>query len=85
MQQQGGVDYLFTVLGSDHPSIIEAYVRRQNILGKQFPRMILFQHEVCTSILCHSDDIPSANTTDFSLLQFLLQMVMLGSLISQPA
>ncbi|KAL2009631.1 hypothetical protein VTN00DRAFT_5438 [Thermoascus crustaceus] len=42
---EGGVDYLFTVLGSDHPSIIEAYVRRQNLLGKQFPRMILFQHE----------------------------------------
>lgn len=43
---QGGVDYLFTVLGSDHPSIIEAYVRRQNVLKREFPRMILFQHEV---------------------------------------
>ncbi|KAJ9251435.1 hypothetical protein DTO195F2_7824 [Paecilomyces variotii] len=42
---EGGVDYLFTVLGSDHPSIIEAYVRRQNVLKREFPRMILFQHE----------------------------------------
>ncbi|EED13738.1 acetolactate synthase, putative [Talaromyces stipitatus ATCC 10500] len=39
------VDYLFTVLGSDHPSIIEAYVRRTKLQGKEFPRMILFQHE----------------------------------------
>ena len=43
---QAGVDYLFTVLGSDHPSIIEAYVRRTKLQGKEFPRMILFQHEV---------------------------------------
>lgn len=43
---QAGVDYLFTVLGSDHPSIIEAYVRRTKLQGKESPRMILFQHEV---------------------------------------
>ncbi|KAH8702072.1 putative acetolactate synthase [Talaromyces proteolyticus] len=42
---EAGVDYLFTVLGSDHPSIIEAYVRRQKLLKKDFPRMVLFQHE----------------------------------------
>ncbi|RAH41080.1 acetolactate synthase [Aspergillus brunneoviolaceus CBS 621.78] len=42
---QAGVDYLFTVLGSDHPSIIEAYVRRQNDPTRQYPKMILFQHE----------------------------------------
>jgi hypothetical protein len=46
------VDYLFTVLGSDHPSIIEAYVRRQKILGHEFPRMVLFQHEVRMLIAC---------------------------------
>lgn len=45
---QAGVDYLFTVLGSDHPSIIEAYVRRQKVLKREFPRMVLFQHEVST-------------------------------------
>jgi hypothetical protein len=50
LKQQAGVDYLFTVLGSDHPSIIEAYVRRQKVLGREFPRMILFQHEVSSSI-----------------------------------
>ncbi|PYH49463.1 thiamine pyrophosphate-requiring enzyme [Aspergillus saccharolyticus JOP 1030-1] len=42
---EAGVDYLFTVLGSDHPSIIEAYVRRQNDPTRQYPKMILFQHE----------------------------------------
>ncbi|PYH91990.1 thiamine diphosphate-binding protein [Aspergillus ellipticus CBS 707.79] len=42
---EAGVDYLFTVLGSDHPSIIEAYVRRQNDPARQYPKMILFQHE----------------------------------------
>ncbi|GAE00024.1 acetolactate synthase, putative [Paecilomyces variotii No. 5] len=42
---EAGVDYLFTVLGSDHPSIIESYVRRQKVLKREFPRMILFQHE----------------------------------------
>ncbi|PWY88103.1 thiamine diphosphate-binding protein [Aspergillus sclerotioniger CBS 115572] len=42
---EAGVDYLFTVLGSDHPSIIEAYVRRQNDPARQSPKMILFQHE----------------------------------------
>ncbi|BDD62560.1 hypothetical protein MPDQ_000922 [Monascus purpureus] len=43
---EAGVDYLFTVLGSDHPSIIEAYVRRQkHEPRKQFPQMLLFQHE----------------------------------------
>ncbi|KAI3005142.1 hypothetical protein CBS147346_4470 [Aspergillus niger] len=42
---EAGVDYLFTVLGSDHPSIIEAYVRRQNDPARQYPKMVLFQHE----------------------------------------
>ncbi|PYH65014.1 acetolactate synthase [Aspergillus vadensis CBS 113365] len=42
---EAGVDYLFTVLGSDHPSIIEAYVRRQNDPAGQYPKMVLFQHE----------------------------------------
>ncbi|RAL10705.1 thiamine diphosphate-binding protein [Aspergillus homomorphus CBS 101889] len=42
---QAGVDYLFAVLGSDHPSIIEAYVRRQNDPARQYPKMVLFQHE----------------------------------------
>ncbi|KAE8343836.1 hypothetical protein BDV24DRAFT_172498 [Aspergillus arachidicola] len=42
---EAGVDYLFTVLGSDHPSIIEAYIRRQNDPTRQYPKMILFQHE----------------------------------------
>lgn len=42
---EAGVDYLFTVLGSDHPSIIEAYIRRQRDPTHQYPKMILFQHE----------------------------------------
>ncbi|KAF5860112.1 hypothetical protein ETB97_002019 [Aspergillus alliaceus] len=42
---EAGVDYLFTVLGSDHPSIIEAYIRRQSDPTRQYPKMILFQHE----------------------------------------
>lgn len=42
---EAGIDYLFTVLGSDHPSIIEAYIRRQNA-GKKFPKMLLFLHEM---------------------------------------
>ncbi|GLA61427.1 hypothetical protein AtubIFM55763_006013 [Aspergillus tubingensis] len=42
---EAGIDYLFTVLGSDHPSIIEAYVRRQNDSARQYPKMVLFQHE----------------------------------------
>ncbi|KAI9036467.1 thiamine diphosphate-binding protein [Aspergillus affinis] len=42
---EAGVDYLFTVLGSDHPSIIEAYVRRQNDPARSYPKIILFQHE----------------------------------------
>lgn len=42
---EAGIDYLFTVLGSDHPSIIEAYIRRQNV-GKKFPKMLLFLHEM---------------------------------------
>ncbi|GAT24656.1 acetolactate synthase [Aspergillus luchuensis] len=42
---EAGIDYLFTVLGSDHPSIIEAYVRRQNDPARQYPKMVLFQHE----------------------------------------
>lgn len=42
---QAGVDYLFAVLGSDHPSIIEAYTRRQHE-GKTWPKMLIFLHEV---------------------------------------
>jgi len=42
---EAGIDYLFTVLGSDHPSIIEAYIRRQNA-GRKFPKMLLFLHEM---------------------------------------
>jgi len=42
---RAGIDYLFTVLGSDHPSIIEAYVRRKNE-GKEFPKMLIFLHEM---------------------------------------
>ncbi|KAK6439107.1 hypothetical protein LTR95_004684 [Oleoguttula sp. CCFEE 5521] len=42
---EAGIDYLFTVLGSDHPSIIEAYVRRQQN-GQLSPKMLLFQHEM---------------------------------------
>lgn len=42
---EAGIDYLFTVLGSDHPSIIEAYVRRQQA-GKKSPEMLLFLHEM---------------------------------------
>ncbi|KXT04869.1 hypothetical protein AC578_3428 [Pseudocercospora eumusae] len=38
------VDYIFAVLGSDHPSIIEAYIRRQQ-KGKEWPKMLHFQHE----------------------------------------
>lgn len=39
------VDYIFAVLGSDHPSIIEAYMKRQHE-GKIWPKMLIFQHEV---------------------------------------
>lgn len=39
------MDYLFTVLGSDHPSIIEAYTRRKEE-GKVWPRLLIFLHEV---------------------------------------
>lgn len=38
------------MLGSDHPSIIEAYVRRQNEHKKPFPKMMLFQHEVSSNV-----------------------------------
>ncbi|KAK4622657.1 Acetolactate synthase large subunit [Fulvia fulva] len=41
---ESGVDYLFTVLGSDHASIIEAYQQRQHE-GKAWPKMLHFQHE----------------------------------------
>ncbi|KAI9735681.1 MAG: hypothetical protein M1834_001697 [Cirrosporium novae-zelandiae] len=41
---EADVDYLFTVLGSDHASIIEAYIRRQK-LKKLFPKMMVFLHE----------------------------------------
>lgn len=43
---QAGVDYIFGVLGSDHPSIIEAYVRRQKSPEHQWPKLLLFLHEV---------------------------------------
>jgi hypothetical protein len=43
---KAGIDYIFAVLGSDHPSIIEAYVRRQKHPEKQWPKMLLFLHEV---------------------------------------
>ncbi|KAH7063588.1 putative acetolactate synthase [Macrophomina phaseolina] len=39
-----GVDYLFTVLGSDHPSIIEAYSRRKQE-GRVWPKLLIFLHE----------------------------------------
>ncbi|EME81831.1 uncharacterized protein MYCFIDRAFT_175419 [Pseudocercospora fijiensis CIRAD86] len=42
---EANVDYIFAVLGSDHPSIIEAYLRRQQE-GKEWPKMLHFQHEV---------------------------------------
>lgn len=42
---EANVDYIFAVLGSDHPSIIEAYLRRQQ-QGKEWPKMLHFQHEV---------------------------------------
>lgn len=41
---EAGVDYLFAVLGSDHPSIIEAYHRRQQE-GKTWPKLLIFLHE----------------------------------------
>ncbi|KAF2160677.1 hypothetical protein M409DRAFT_59714 [Zasmidium cellare ATCC 36951] len=41
---ENGVDYLFTVLGSDHPSLVEAYLRRQKE-GKEWPKWLHFQHE----------------------------------------
>ncbi|KAF2097854.1 acetolactate synthase [Rhizodiscina lignyota] len=40
-----GIDYIFAVLGSDHPSIIEAYVRRQSSPDQQWPKLLLFLHE----------------------------------------
>ncbi|KAK5121975.1 hypothetical protein LTR85_004547 [Meristemomyces frigidus] len=43
--QVADIDFMFTVLGSDHPSIIEAYLRRQQD-GKDKPKMLLFQHEM---------------------------------------
>lgn len=50
---ESGVDYLFTVLGSDHASIIEAYQQRQHE-GKAWPKMLHFQHEVGESLNCRS-------------------------------
>ncbi|GME66111.1 acetolactate synthase [Neofusicoccum parvum] len=41
---EAGVDYLFAVLGSDHPSIIEAYTRRQQE-GNVWPKLLIFLHE----------------------------------------
>ncbi|KAL1617242.1 hypothetical protein SLS56_011078 [Neofusicoccum ribis] len=41
---KAGVDYLFAVLGSDHPSIIEAYTRRQHE-GNVWPKLLIFLHE----------------------------------------
>ncbi|KAH8886028.1 thiamine diphosphate-binding protein, partial [Thozetella sp. PMI_491] len=43
-----GIDYLFAVLGSDHPSIIEAYVRRQEE-QKAWPKLLVFLHEATLS------------------------------------
>ena len=45
--QQAGVDYIFAVLGSDHPSIIEAYQGWVDS-GKTRPKMLIFHHEVCS-------------------------------------
>jgi hypothetical protein len=45
---QEGVDYVFSVLGSDHPSLIEAFHKREND-GKNLPELLIFNHEVGAS------------------------------------
>lgn len=42
---QEGVDYIFSVLGSDHPSLIEAFHKRRKA-GKNSPELLVFNHEV---------------------------------------
>jgi hypothetical protein len=42
------VDYVFSVLGSDHPSFIEAFHKRDKD-GKSFPELLVFNHEVSES------------------------------------
>jgi len=42
------VDYVFSVLGSDHPSLIEAFHKRQKD-GKNTPELLVFNHEVSDS------------------------------------
>jgi hypothetical protein len=39
------VDYVFSVLGSDHPSLIEAFHKREKD-GKPSPELLVFNHEV---------------------------------------
>ncbi|KAF7189926.1 Benzoylformate decarboxylase [Pseudocercospora fuligena] len=50
---EANVDYIFAVLGSDHPSIIEAYLRRQQE-GKEWPKMLHFQHELTVKFVAIS-------------------------------
>jgi hypothetical protein len=45
---QEGVDYVFSVLGSDHPSLIEAFHKREKD-GKNLPELLIFNHEVGVS------------------------------------
>jgi len=39
---------VFSVLGSDHPSLIEAFHKRQKD-GKNTPELLVFNHEVSDS------------------------------------
>jgi len=39
---------VFSVLGSDHPSLIEAFHKRQKD-GKNSPELLVFNHEVSVS------------------------------------
>lgn len=52
MTCQLDVDYVFAVLGSDHPSIIEAYAKRQKS-GKTRPELLIFLHEVCVTFVLY--------------------------------
>jgi hypothetical protein len=39
------VDYVFSVLGSDHSSLIEAFHKREKV-GRTLPELLVFNHEV---------------------------------------
>lgn len=44
---QAGISYCFVNVGSDHPSIFEAFLKGQTERPGKFPKMITCPNEVC--------------------------------------